>query len=254
MVTCYPCRGKAKSVNICVAFAEAASGQLVVDNTKLEAGPVFFWGVDASNVNLWLQAKARGDYYYGDNSYFDGTSRGEYFRITRNRLQHSGEGQTDGTRFIALDIPITVKRGSGSHIVVCPQSDYFMTNVIGYRGDWLKQTVAELRDLTDREIRVREWNRDKAKAQATLAADLAGAHALVTWSSAAAVTAALAGVPPFVGGDCPARFVGNDDISYIENPHLGSAISRLQWAGVLADNQWTLEEIRTGVAWAALNG
>lgn len=252
MVTCYPCVGKKKSIDICVAFAEAANGQMVVDTQILESGPVFFWGVDKSNQHLWVQARARGDFYYGDNSYFDGTARGEYFRITHNRLQHSGDGHTDASRFAALGITVTVKRAPGSHVVVCPQSDYFMENVIGYRGNWCDQTVAELRDLTDREIRVRDWNRDKAKAQATLGADLVGAHALVTWSSAAAVTAALAGVPPFVGGDCPARMVGNDDISYIENPHLASAAARLNWAGVLADNQWTLEEIRTGIAWAAL--
>ncbi len=252
MVTCYPCIKKGKSVDICVAFAEAASGQIFGRTETIEPGPAFFWGVDASNVHLWLQAKVRGDYYYGDNSYFDGTARGEYFRITRNSLQHSGQGTTDATRFTALGIGVTVKRAPGSHIVVCPQSDYFMQNVIGFRGNWCDQTVAELRDLTDRELRIRDWNRDKAKAQATLAADLAGAHALVTWSSAAAVTAALAGVPPFVGGECAARLVGNDDIAYIENPSLASAVARLNWAGVLADNQWTLEEIRSGVAWAAL--
>ena len=260
MVTCYPVRGKQKSIDICRAFADGCEGLLMASGLSMEGaetlqdGAAFFWGVDQSNIHYWQQAKKRGDYYYGDNSYFDGSARGEYFRVTHNRLQHTGAGTTDMKRFNALGIPLTVNTNQGGHVVVCEQSEPFMRDVVGYRGNWLKQTLEELTDLTDREIRVRRWNRDKAAAQATLGTDLEAAHALVTFSSAAAISAALAGVPPFVGGDCPARLVGNDDLAYIEHPHLAAHAERLRWAGVLADNQWTLEEMRSGLAWEMLRG
>lgn len=250
MVTCYPVSGKQKSHDICAAFAEGCGG--VIDHgTKLRDGPAFFWGVDDSNLRLWIRARLRGDYYYGDNSYFD-DARGEYFRVTYNRLQHTGGGRSTGERFSRLGVSITMNRVDGEHVVVCPQSVPFMRDVVGFDGDWLQQTIEQLTDLTDRSIVVRPWNRDKAKASRTLWEDLDGAHALVTWSSAAAVRAALGAIPTICSGDCAATTVGGSDIAYIERPMLAAYGDRMNWAGILADNQWTLEEMRSGECWAHL--
>jgi hypothetical protein len=38
------------------------------------------------------------------------------------------------------------------------------------------------------------------------------------------------------------------DINNLKYPE-----NRLEWAGSLADNQWTLEEIKSGLAWERLN-
>jgi hypothetical protein len=42
------------------------------------------------------------------------------------------------------------------------------------------------------------------------------------------------------------------DLSEIEAPRRPE--DRERWAGVLADNQWSVPEIRNGTAWKALNG
>lgn len=247
-LTAYPVHGKKKSFDICLAFVRGAGGQL---STALREGQAFFYGVDASNVSIWEAVlKNRQPYWYCDNSYFD-SSRQASFRVARNALQHSGNGKSDGQRFKARGVEIKPWRASGSHVVVCPQSDHFMRVIVGYPGNWRDEAVVALRQVTDREIRVREWSANKSALSATLEADLTGAHALVTWSSAAAVTAILAGVPVIAMGQCAASSMSASTIDAIES--LPMPDDRERWASVLADNEWSLEEFRAGVAWRSLN-
>lgn len=248
MVTAYSVIGKRKSFDICLAFIRGCNGQI---GTKYRGGAAFFFGVDSSNVEIWEQVLAnRDDFYYGDNSYFDST-RQKHFRVSKNRLQHSGLGVSNGARFKALGIEIKPWRSAGSHIVVCPQSDSFMKTLAGYSGDWTTHIVASLKAVTDREIRVRKWSANKAALAATLEQDLKGAHCLVTWSSAAAVTAVLRGVPVIVESkDCAAKPMAGsiDEIEALPMP------DRENWAGCLADAEWSLEEMSNGTAWRSLNG
>lgn len=245
MVTAYPVAFKKKSMDICLAFVRGCGGQI---GTNYRGGPSFFYGVDASNADVWRQVRANGDdYFYCDNSYFD-TSRQTHFRVAKNRLQHSGIGTSDGKRFQALGIAIKPWRERGDHIVLCPQSESFM-RFAGHTGFWIDETVAQLRTLTDRELRLRAWSANKGALAATLGDDLRGAHALVTWSSAAAVTAVLAGVPAVTMGQCAAAPMAGhlEDINALPMPE------RENWAGVLSDNEWTLAEMAKGTAWKALN-
>jgi len=258
MVTCYPVAGKAKSLNICRAFADGCQGSVALAAPKLEPGPCFFYGVDASNAHLWNEAKAdlRRDYYYCDNAFFDST-RQTYFRVARNRLQHSGRGKSDGKRFAALGIAIKPWRtmGEREHIVLCPQSDHFMRFVIGYDGCWQVDMLDRLKHLLPRKftmlpmVMVRKWSPDKGALAATLPDDLVNAYALVTYSSAAAVTAVLSGIPVVVQGQSAAAPMSGtlEQIEALPMPE------REEWCGVLADAQWTLAEFREGVAWRVLN-
>lgn len=244
MVTAYPVSGKRKSLDLCLAFVRGCGGQI---GTDLRPGPAFFYGVDESNVGVWREVLASGrDYYYCDNSYFD-SARQECFRVTKNGLQHHGYGRSDGKRFRALGVEIKPWRAVGEHIVVCPQSEPFMRTMARYEGNWESEIAARLAAVTSRTLRVRSWSANKGKLAATLGQDLEGAHALVTWSSAAAITAVLAGVPVIVEGeDCAARRLSGviDQIESLPTPE------RENWAGVLADNQWTPEELTNGTAWA----
>lgn len=250
-LTAYPVSGKQKSYQICEAFVAAVGGSIATKADRLLPGASFFYGVDHSNQHLYVQARSESieDWYYCDNSYFD-SARQEYFRITKNRLQHSGLGVSTGERFRLLGVTIRPWQPEGKHIVVCPQSDHFMHNVVGYKGSWEKSILASLQKVTERPIRVREWNRDKGKLSASLGEDLIDAYCLVTWSSAAAITAILAGIPALVESpDCAALPQAVSRISRI-NSLRGEG--RENWAGVLADNQWTIDEMRRGVAWKML--
>lgn len=249
MITAYPVAGKAKSYEICEAFVQGCGGAICTTG-GLRDGKAFFYGVGKNNLDIWRQVAANGDreFYYCDNSYFDET-RQEYFRVTKNRLQHNGYGKSDGVRFNRLQLKIKPWSVEGRHIVVCPQSDQFMHDVVGYEGDWTRDVIAHLkRRAPRREVRIREWSRDKAALSATLKEDLQNAYCLVTWSSAAAVTAVMEGVPAFCESmDCIVRpMAGNfEELTPVH-------VQRDNWLGVVADNQWTLDEFRNGTAWRGL--
>jgi hypothetical protein len=243
-MTPYPVSNKRKATELCLGFVEGAGA------AGRDTDAAVFYGVDDSNQAAWRECLATGrDWYYIDNSYFD-ASRGTHFRITRNRLQHSGRGSTNGRRLAALGIEIKPWQTEGQHIVICPQSEDFMHRIAGYKGNWLGDTLDAIRAAElDRPVVCRPWSSAKMALSKTLCEDLRNAWALVTHSSAAAVTAVLEGIPVFSS----APWAASRDMSGADfNRVFPMTEERQRWAGVLADNQWTLEEIRNGAAWAAL--
>lgn len=252
MVICYPQNGKKKSLDICSAFAQGCGGAVVADGQYRAGMPSMFYGIDVANEEVWKHASngSGQDYYYADNAFFD-QFRGTYFRVGKNRLQHDGFGVSDGSRFKKLGLKLHPWRVTGQHILLCPQSDHFMRVAVGYPGaamGWLRDTMSELRKYTNRELRVRLWDRDKRKLAAELPDALRGAWALVTYSSGSAISAILSGVPAISTADCIARRMCGD-LSTIENPLMPE---RQDWANIVADQQWTLDEFRDGTAWRML--
>lgn len=247
MVTCYPQDGKKKSYDICSAFAVGCSGRVAIDG-KYRGGPAMFYGIDTANEQVWRDVRASGaDWYYADNAFFD-QCRGAYFRVGKNQLQHSGFGASDGSRFERLKIELQPWREQGEHILVTPQSDHFMRVVCGY-PDWLPRTLDTLARLTKRPIRVRNWNRDKKKLAVELPEALRGAWAVVTYSSGSAISAIISGIPAISTTECIARRMCGTLAETIEHPLMPE---RRRWANVVADNQWTLEEFRSGETWRVL--
>jgi hypothetical protein len=252
----YPQPGKPKSEQILVAFCGGAGGYIIDPSRGLQAGAAAFYGV-AGLEALFTLAKQRaqlhrGDWYYIDNAYFDAT-RQRYFRVSKNAMQRTLR-TPDFDRLQELGVAIAPWRRSGRSILIVEQSDYFMRALVGWRGGtagWREDVMGELAGHTDRPLRVRSWAPDKAALGATLAADLAGAWAVVTHSSAAAITAILAGVPAFVTGETPALEMGLSQLSRIEQPRYPEG--RELWAACLAASQWRLDEMQKGVAWRALN-
>lgn len=246
VVTCYPQDGKQKSRDICAAFALGCGGRVATDG-KYRGGPAMFYGIDTANETAWREAQATGaDWYYADNAFFD-QFRGKYFRVGKNQLQHSGFGVSDGRRFKKLGIELQPWRKDGRHILVTPQSDHFMRVVAGY-PDWLERTLESLSRLTRRPIQVRNWNRDKKKLAQELPDAVRGAWALVTYSSGSAISALVAGIPAISTAECIARRMSGT-LSEIEHPPM---LDRREWANVVADHQWTLDEFRSGEAWRML--
>lgn len=249
-MTAYPVAGKLKSVDLCRAFVQGCGGVIAHAPAQLLDGAAFFYGVDISNQHIFDQVLREGrEFFYCDNAYFDKV-RQKYFRITRNRLQHNGIGISDGARFRALGITMLAWRPRGGHVVVCPQSDHFMRNIAKNENG--------LNELVDRvagthkscELRVRSWSPDKGALAATLEDDLRGALGLITYSSAAAITAVLNGIPVACDESCAAWVMSSDIFDVAAQPI--EWVERHKWAYVLADNQWTLDEMRSGQCWAGI--
>lgn len=252
-ITGYAASGKAKARIVCQAFIDGAGGGVVLQPAprSLGSGAAVFFGVTEATRPLWNQARLeRREWFYLDNAYFD-VVRGRMLRASRNAVQASGREVPDWGRWAALGIRIQPWRRQGRHVLVVAQSSTHMRCVAGQNASWWRDAVATLRCHTDREIVVRGWRSDKWALAATLGQSLRDAWALVTWSSAAANEALLAGVPVFAAGPCAASPMAERDLTRIETPVYPE--DRATWAAALAGRQWTLDEMRGGQAWHALH-
>jgi hypothetical protein len=235
--------GEGSSPKFAYAFARGCQGTITDEGLPLFDGPVALFG----SPSLWpvlraAQADGR-DYYYGDHAYF---GRNRFYRITKNAHQHDGRGHYSPDRFHHFGRWVYPWRSSGSHIVVCPNSDIYFA-LHGLDGPtWVRETVATLKQHTDREIRVR-WKNTGLPIQA----DLVDAWAVVAFSSAAAIDALIVGVPVFVCAPfCASYRMGLADLAQIESPIFPDDREPFLWA--LAYQQWTLSEMLQGMAWRAL--
>lgn len=110
---------------------------------------------------------------------------------------------------------------------------------------WADRAAVALRRHTGRPVVVRR----KERGAPPLRAALAGAHALVTHGSIAAVEAAVLGCPVFVDRSSAAAPVGLCDLSAIELP---ATPPREAWLRALAASQFNAAEMRAGLHWRAL--
>lgn len=230
MLIACPIPGKKKSADLCATFIEGA---------PRDAKGYVFYGVNQSNMGTFKHAKAKGDWFYIDGSYFDKV-RGQQFRITKNAFQiRAVDHVSDGLRFAALGVPMQLWKTTrlDEYALAVDQSATFMAD-LARAPSWLADRVA-LYVLQGGRVKVRPWSADKLKLATTLAADIEGASVVVTHSSAAAVEALIAGVGSIVS-----------PMSAVYGLHPADRMNAL---GVLADNQWTIDEIRNGKAWQWLN-
>ena len=224
------------------------------DLGRAERAPAVFYGMSAATCGA-LRAYQEGarDFYYIDNAYF---GRGKYYRITRGALQHSGvpDGRiVDARRLVPHGVEIKPWRPAerdGPILVVLQSELWFELHELPAR-EWVARVVGALREHTGRDVVVRAKPPPREIDPRTFPEVLAGAWAVVTWSSNAAVQAVLEGVPAFTWVDCAATAMGSKDLSLIERPP--TPPGRRRWAQVLASNQWTRAEVASGRAWRDLH-
>lgn len=241
MVICYPQPGKDKSRRILEAFAAGCGGKFGGEGT-----PAFYGVVGLESI--WHAARARRDFIYLDNAFFD-CARGTHYRAARNRLQQAGG--PDFKRLAGLDVTVQPWRKSGRHVLVVMQSDHFMREVAGWphgAQNWQATVLRRIKEQTDRPIVVRHWSRDKVERAQALRSDFKDCWMVVTHASAAANEALLDGIPVYVTDqDCAAVPMASRNI---EDPYYSE--DRAHWVARLAGSQWTLREFVDGVAWRAL--
>jgi len=158
-------------------------------------------------------------------------------------------------------------RTQGSHILITLQRP------LGWsmRGvdlmHWLKRTLGQVRENTDRPIMLR-WHPGDWKAfpnykptldkfgvtvspqDRHITQDLHNCWALICHNSTPSAVAPIEGIPAFItddpsysqGGD-----IANTDFSLLENPSLPD---RERWIRKLAQCHWSFEDVRSGRCWA----
>ena len=256
----YPSPGKRKGLKICTDFTVGARGTIIpVGSTKSirRDGEAFFYGMDSYTKPLIEQAeRGRVDWYYADNAYYFG--RGAYFRVTRNALMYDGTHglhNRDSYRFDDLGINIESFRTRGKYILLTTQSEFFYTfRMKTDREKWIKQTIAKIRQFTDREIIVCRKPQPRMMARnqphdADFEGYVGRAWCLVTHSSSTGVGALIKGVPvvSLAPSMCTPVETKLEDIN---SPHYPE--DRYEWLCTLANNQWTREEMRNGTCWGMI--
>lgn len=232
MLIAHPVANKPKAVAICEAFIAGAPRDAV--------GHVFY-GVNESNVATWRQVRKLGEpWYYLDNSYFDAT-RGHRFRVARDAVQVSVDGRrTNAQRFRDMGIKLRPYFDGDERSVwlAVEQSPSFMA-CVAEDPTYLARRLHDLRG-----VKLRQWSRDKAAASSTLAEDLRQACVLITHSSAAAVEAVIAGVSIWVS---PMSALAS--FATLQQGMADRLADRERVLGVLADHEFTLDEMRDGLPW-----
>ena len=242
----YQAQGEKASPSWCQAFAEGCGGTITQSQT-IKDGPVALFGsLQLRRVLEAAMAEGR-TWYYGDKAYF---GRDVYYRVTKNAYQYT-DFKLNATphRFERTGMRIKPWRKSGKKILICPQSELFHEWHNIPQAQWIKAVETELAKHTKKQtqLRFKVWSR----AEQDFELALEGVHAVVVFTSIAGVQATLHGVPCFATHDCESARFGSMDLSRIEDPVRPD--NREQMALELADNQWTLLEMRSGMAWEHLN-
>jgi hypothetical protein len=132
----------------------------------------------------------------------------------------------------------------GRHIVIAAPSRTYAK--FHQCENWIADTIDALARVTDRQLVIRDKEHVRTR---PLQKDLAGAHALVTHGSIAAVEAVVLGCPVYVHADSAAALVGQTDLKKIEKPIYPD---RQPFFNALAYSQFNETEMTNGVLFSML--
>jgi hypothetical protein len=203
--------------------------------------------------------KDNRDFYYIDTVYF-GNERNTnnpngwkyWHRIVKNDLQHGEIISRPDDRFRKFNKKFTPWKRDGRKILVAapdekPCKFYGIT-----KEEWIKQTVATIKQYTDRPVEVRE--RAQKRIDRTVNDTLQTAldndvFALVTYNSVAAIESIFYGVPAFTLAPANAATpVALQDLSQINSPYYADQDKLYAWANHLAYGQFHIKELKDGTA------
>lgn len=219
--------------------------------------PIMMWGLISNHVQEMLEYnKLLKPYYYVDMGYFRRLTpkmdlKDSYWRITRDSFVNHRFIERPGDRWDKLGIAVQDWKSTNNdkHIIICSGSRAHQT-LMG-DSDWVKNTVAHIKTITNRPIIIRSkpGKQERDTGSPGLVELFKNAHAVVTQASQAAVEAAIAGIPVFVHPNSHAWMLGSTDLNKIENPEYPDRRPGLYH---IAYSQFTIEEIENGYMWSVV--
>lgn len=257
VINAFPTRGKKKSRRICEAFVAGSGGVIMGDNSFDPMGaPAFVYGWQPHTVELMRICREKNiPFYYGDNAYYFG--RGKYFRITKNALMLNSKVNMDEPTLRLKLFDIEIKRRDRPRefgpIVVATQSRLFYEQRLGVtRDEWTNRVCRQINTIAPRRpvlICHKPEAADMAKDQPhhpMFETYLEDAYAIVTHSSSVGIKAIMDGVPVFCEPESMCAFVGNISLHNLDEPYMPDTATVKAWLAMLANNQWTIDEMING--------
>lgn len=217
---------------------------------------------------LGAHLQAGRHFLFFDKAYMN---RANYVRVSVDAWQPTAyfRRQRPADRFERMHLTIEPRHGNGEEVMFAGSSQkYCNFHDLGDATQYAERVVRKLKKNTKRQIIYRpkpSWavhhaedckpiESTRLSAPGTpIREELARCHLLVTHGSNAAADALLAGVPVMMLGDgifSPMSM--GEDYRRIEDPYFPSDEERSQFFYDLAYCQWTLDEFRSGEAWADL--
>lgn len=179
--------------------------------------------------------------------------RDQYFMVGLNGLNGRADFKNTACpsdRWESLGVELRPWREDGGHVLVCGQIPWDASVQDSNHQAWINETINRLKAVTTKEVKFRPHPKFAPVPLPPLADELAGAHAVVTYSSNSAVDAALAGIPVFAADQGSMAWpIANKSFAWIDAP---VKPRREQWAYNLAYTQWTREEMQEGKPWRHL--
>jgi len=196
------------------------------------------------------------DFYYIDTGYFGNRKLKDYHRVTKNAMQWLGPIENRPADRLERTRVRARPMSPGSKILICPPSAKALSYWDLDEKTWVDETIHKIKRYTDRpiEVRLKQPREVRATVDTIEMALSRDVHCLVTFNSIAAVESLIYGKPVFALGPNAAAPLASDDLSQIETPRIPDIDQVTALLRCLAYHQFTVEEMRTGYAWAVLNG
>jgi len=198
-------------------------------------------------------------FYYMDTGYFgnERTSSNPngwkfWHRIVKNDLQHGEIIPRPNDRFKNFNKTFTPWKKTGTKILIAAPDEKPCKFYGVEKEQWVVETVAKIKEHTDRPIVVRERapNRIDRIVTDTLQQALDNdVFALVTYNSVAAIESVFHGIPAFTMAPANAASpVASQDLSKIETPYYADKDKLYAWGCHLAYGQFHVSELKSGKA------
>ena len=223
----------------------------------------FFWGLGGANVPEIQEVERLGEeWWYIDVGYITEQItrypipkihdiKNTYFRVIKGHI-HTQTMKPGVNRL--KDVSINEWQNNDGHILLCPSSQTVTqwTNKMS-QDEWCNKITDVIKEYTDRPIKFRNKPRPGNQWwETSITDDLEGAYALVTNMSLSAIDSIMFGIPAFTHMDNIASPISNTDISKINEPMKPNKEIINEWINCVSQNQFTLDEIGSGIAYEIL--
>ena len=220
--------------------------------------PIAVFGMLRGTGQLIEECSRDGqDFYYFDHAYLLGNKHSpskeigeKIYRLTKNyfHIRDIKKLKADDYRRIQKyreHVKLKPWKYDGDYILYIPPSEH-VKKYYYFNHHWEEQTLKTIKKHTRKPIKIRT-KEDKTP----LEKDLENAYCTVSYQSTVVVQSIINGVPSFCANESMGVPVSLTDMSQIKDPLYSP--EREYWIDSLLANQFTLEEIKSGVAIETVN-